>query len=409
MARLILGDPHLINEVNDRYNKTFNWIKNSISSFNMSSSIDRVSILGDVMDCEYITYRKLLYFYDFIELIKRTFEINDVEIIVGNHDKYSKTDSISNNLLRHIYYDGKVVSSIERFENILFVPHFYDKTQAEFSSDDINTTDIILAHIGSKDIFGDNELTVDYIKSLEGTEQHKIITGHVHNMNLNFEKEVYFIGSMKADSFSDSNIHFAVAYLNNEKELSFFIVPYTRMFLTFNVSSSEKLKKSLVKTFEEIDYMNRNYTKLDHEGIVSSVASNNSFLTSNISLKFRLMDDSIKKKDLDLIVEQCTRDVDSSDFMNIKIKTFIDISKIRFDGKKKEDPLIIISNQRIEEGRDKLKKYIVEMKENPLLNQRKAKKIFDSITDNELDLFVEYLISSKKEDQLDKLITFGKL
>jgi len=400
---LNLGDPHIVNEVNDKYKRVLEWISTALKSFNIYTDIDNINILGDVMDCEYITYRKLLYFYNFINNIKDEFKTNNVRIIVGNHDKYSKTDSISSNLLRHLYYNGEVISSITLKDGVLYIPHFYDKTQADFSNINNDDVNLIIAHIGSKEIFGENELTVEYLRDNIGFKNQRIITGHLHNIKLDYLSKNYYIGSLKADSFNEFSTHFSISYIDNNGKYFFLLIPYLKIFLTFDVYNNKKFKEDLFSKFKEIELYNKTFNLIDDNGVVLSMIDSEQYLTTNISIKTKLHVDDIKKKDIDLIVEQCRHELDDPSFMNIKIKTFINIDSLTRQTFKDESKVVVLDNKKIEEGRDKLKKLIEVIKEGPLSNQRKVKKTIDSITDKELDLFVEYLITSKKDGLLDDL------
>src|SRR5512138_1140541 len=108
--RLIMGDLHLLNEANDRYHKTISNIQDALTKFQLEKSIDGVEIIGDVLDCEWVTFKRISYFSVIMELIAETFSDN-IRILIGNHDKYFKNDEHGENIIRFIKFECDIVDA----------------------------------------------------------------------------------------------------------------------------------------------------------------------------------------------------------------------------------------------------------------------------------------------------------
>ena len=260
--RLILGDLHLLNEANDRYHKVIPNIHEALERMGYADKIDAVDLIGDVLDCEYVTYKRITYFSFVMDLIAEKFSDN-IRVVIGNHDKFFKNDQHDENIIRYIKFDGEIIDSPTIIDRMLYVPHYYSKDNFPIGLLDPKDFDVIIGHFGLEFVNGIEELTIEEMqRNFKGKT---IISGHIHNMDLAFDQNTYLIGSLKSESWKEQAPTYSVCILDGMKP-KFLVFPYHKMHLMVDVHGEDQFRDDLLKVFRKVHYHNLNYCLYNDDG-----------------------------------------------------------------------------------------------------------------------------------------------
>jgi predicted phosphodiesterase len=413
---LIIGDLHLTNEINDRYSIQMEHLKYVLDElkdkfFNGNLSIDRITLLGDVMDCEYITYRKVVYFNDFIQFLKSTFsETKDIKIIIGNHDKYSTIDGEKNNILRYFHDDIISVPTVEN--GILYLPHYYNKENLDLSILDEGVK-VVLAHAGTRDVFGNDEVTVEYL-SKHFSSDVPIISGHLHKYTFNQKKNYYIIGAMKAESFNDERLGCYVSLIDEETGKVFFLeIPYYKVYQIIRGETETEIKENLERVFSDIINLNTQIRLLDeNENVVfESNLGVDSLFTRIVNLRFEIDNGEVKPKNVSALLELVIHEIENDLFhaSKPKINSVFKLTKTKDEKSDEEalevDEIVARTNVIL----PKVTEFVNDIR-NSNDKTKQIKKHIDSITEDELSAFARYLAFMEFGEEFEtiKSLIFGE-
>lgn len=404
--RLVIADLHLLNEANDRYQKSFQTIQTALDLFNLKSEITAVDFIGDVLDCEYVTYKRISYFSYIIDLISDIFSEN-IRILIGNHDKYFKNDQHDDNILRHLKFTGEIIDAPTIIDRILYIPHYYNEENFPATLLNENDFDIIIGHLGiefSEDV---KELTVENVR--HHFKRVPIISGHIHNMNLDFNRNNFLLGSLKSESYKEQTPWYSVCIIDDNNIPKFITFPHYKSHPILDVYNEDDLRKDLLQLFKEIHECNTNYYLYDVNGNVLDKQPIDKYITSFLNIKFRVFDKNIKKKNIDLIIDYCKREIDDPIFMSINIKTVYHIESGDIGiSTGDDDRFIKIDKKEVSTQKMIIFQFIDNIKNGSklagLTSNKKFTKIIDSIDESEIERFSEFLVSTKKEKDFSELI-----
>jgi hypothetical protein len=403
--RLILGDMHLLNEANDRYNKVIPNIQEGLKKLDLLDKIDAVDIIGDILDCEYVTYKRITYFSSIMDLISELFSDN-IRVLIGNHDKFFKNDQHDENIIRYIRFDGEIIDSPTIIDRILYIPHYYNKDNFPAGLLEEKDFDIIFAHLGIQFVNGIEELTIENVRAL--FKKKPIISGHIHNIDLDYANNNFFLGSLKSESWKEQAPVYAVAIVD-KADPSFVIFPYHKIHLMVVVHDEDQFRKQLLEIFKNIHKANKFYIYYNKDGDEVSREPCDKYITSMINIKLKIFDKDIKKKDIDVIVDFCKHEIDDPTFVNLPVKIIYQIEN--------QDSTIVDSK-----GLDKFKvdkqlyadqkktvfDFIDSIRQGQKLvnlgKNKKFTKVVETIGEDEIERFAEFLLVSEKAKQFEELI-----
>lgn len=401
--KLIFGDLHLLNEASDRYYKIIPMIKDALSQFGVLSYVDSVDFVGDVLDCEYVTYKRITYFSFVMNLITEHFSPN-IRVLIGNHDKHFKNDEHGENIINYIKFDGEVVDSPSVIDRILYIPHYYNKDNFPVGLLNPDDFDVIIGHLGLEFADTIEELTLESVqKSFKGKT---IISGHIHNMDLNFDQNSFFLGSLKSESWKEQSPTYSICLLDNMNP-SFFVFPYHKIHLLIDVNDEDQFKNDLLKIFNKIHYHNINCCWYRNGDLVGKEQFDK-YITSIINLKLRVFNKDIKKRDIDLIIDFCKHEIDDPSFIGINIKTIYQIENPDSNISQDQKDIFKIDKQLFSDQKKIVYDLIDDIKSGKCLdnlsNNKKFMKVIDSVTDGELERFAEFIVVSDKSKDFNELI-----
>lgn len=403
--RLILGDLHLLNEANDRYNKVIPNIQSALERLDLLKYIEAVDLVGDVLDCEYVTYKRISYFSFVMDLIGENFSENR-RLLIGNHDKYFKNDEHKENIIRYINFDGEILDAPTIMDRILYVPHYYNKENFPAGLLNPDDFDIIVGHFGIEFVNGVEELTIEEIR--KHFKRKPIISGHIHNMDLAFSENIFFLGSLKSESWKEQCPVYSVCVLNGI-DPSFIVFPYHKMHLMLEVRDEDAFREDLLRVFKRVHEHNLHYIMYNKDGDVIGKEPCDKYMTSMINIKFKVFNKDIKKGDIDNIVEYCKHEIDDPSFIGIAVKSLYHIENEDNSGlqDKPSDKAKIDKSILIDKKKD-VYDLIDGIKEgNKMVNLGKNKKFIkmvEAITDGEVERFAEFLVFSDKSKEFKELL-----
>lgn len=406
--RLILGDLHLLNEANDRYHKIMPNIQSALQRMGFADKIESVDLLGDILDCEYVTYKRITYFSFMMNLIAEMFSDN-IRVIIGNHDKFFKNDQHYENIIRFIKFDGDIIDTPTVIDRMLYVPHYYNKDNFPAGLLDPNDFDVIIGHFGLEFVNGIEELTIEEMqRKFKGK---MIISGHIHNMDLAFDRNIFLIGSMKSESWKEQSPTYSICLLD-DRTPKFMIFPYHKMHLTVDVHGEDTFRDDLLELFKIVHYHNMNYCLYNKDGELERKELCDKYVTSMINIKLRVFDKNIKKRNIDLIIDYCKHEIDDPSFVNIAIKTLYQIENAVCNDDDSvnitQQDLVKIDKQALVDQKRVINDFIQDIKEGKTLESlgknKKFTKIVDTISDGEIERFAEFLLATGKSTDFVELL-----
>lgn len=403
--RLILADLHLLNEANDRYHKVIPNIHEALNQFDLLNKIDSVDLIGDIVDCEYVTFKRITYFSFIMDLITDQFA-ESKRVLIGNHDKYFKNDQHNENIIRYLKFDGDIIDAPTILDRILYIPHYYNHENFPAGLVDPNDFDIIIGHLGLEFVNGMEELTVEKVNKIYKNKP--IISGHIHNMDLNFEKNIFLLGSLKSETYKEQSPVYSACVLDG-KTPYFIVFPYHKIHLTVEVREDNSYRDELIDIFKRVHKHNMNYCLYNKDGDIINQVPCDKYLTSMINLKFKIFNKNIKKSDIDIVLEYCRHEVDDPAFMSINIKTMYQIENGESeDGVAIYQPEKKIDKSQLEEQKKKIFSMVEDIKSGRKLDRlsqnKKFSKILDAVSDGEVERFAEFLLSCEKASEFEELI-----
>lgn len=214
MRQLIIGDCHFGVSSNSVV-----WLENQLKFFNTqiidilnNKDIDRVVFVGDVFDIRYSVNQQIG-----IE-VKKMFrkildDFKDIEffVLAGNHDYYSPLEEFHEYNAYELVFGYEFEQAHPNFKIInnypyddkqgnLYLPWYYTENFQNFSDLLYN---IEIKEI--KNIFCHADLsTWDYSRT-SLLKKVKVWSGHIHNIIMNEEDNLYNIGAVFAFNFNDVN------------------------------------------------------------------------------------------------------------------------------------------------------------------------------------------------------------
>jgi hypothetical protein len=400
-----MADLHLLNEASDRYNKVIPNIKEALVRLNVYNEIEAVDILGDIIDCEYVTYKRITYFSAVMDLISEHLS-EKKRLLIGNHDKFFKNDQHDENILRYIKHDGDLIDSPTIIDRMLYIPHYYNKENFPAGLLDPNDFDVVIGHLGLEFTNDVEELTLEDIQKFYKGKT--IISGHIHNMNLNFDSKAFLLGTIKSESHKEQSPVYSVCVLDGVSP-RFIVFPYHKIHLTINVQDEDQFRDTLFDMFKTIHQHNSSYHLYNSYGDVEDKSPCDRYITSIINIKLRVFNKDIKKRDIDLIIEYCRHEIDDPAFMAVAVKTIYQIEN-------PECADVICANQeamKVDKAAfTEQKRIITDFMEDiksgeRLINlgkNRKFMKVVENVTEGEMERFAEFLLISKKEKEFFELL-----
>ena len=407
LMKLIFGDLHLLNEANDRYNKTIPNIHDGLAKLGFSDKIDSVDLVGDILDCEYVTFKRITYFSYVIDLISELFSDN-IRALIGNHDKYFKNDQNDQNIIRYIKFDGEIIDTPTIVDRILYIPHYYDSNNFPIGLLNEDDFDIIIGHLGIEFASGVEELTVEQIRNK--FKRKPIISGHIHNMNLDFANNTFLLGSIKSESWKEQSAIYSICVIDGD-DMHFIVFPYHKMHLMIDVHSEDQFREDLLKLFRSIHLHNSYHCMYNKNGDLEAKEPADKYMSSIINLKLKLFDKNIKKKTIDLIIDFCKHEIDDPAFMNINIKTILHLETSEqpvSDENDRRRDILNIDKQLVSDQKRLIFDLIDKIKSGAILadiaSNKKFVKSIESICDGEIERFSEFLVLCNKRKEFSELL-----
>lgn len=203
MKCLYVGDPHIKPNNIDEADRLMDFV----NDLALSKKVDRITILGDLMHTHAVVRLEVLEFWD--QWLDTLSEVQDLVVLVGNHDQ-SGNFSSDNNSLRVFQRMKKKTLHIVEYPKVIgsfgYISYIHDRDKfVEIANNLIDNygAKIIICHQtfdGAKyesGIYAPDGINPDLIKAP------LIISGHIHSRQA-FGK-VIFPGTPKWDSASDAN------------------------------------------------------------------------------------------------------------------------------------------------------------------------------------------------------------
>jgi len=165
----------------------------------------------------------------------------------------------------------------------------------------------------------------------------------------------------------------------------------------------------LLELFKQVHEYNTNYYLYDVDGNILDTKPIDKYVTSFMNIKFRVFDKNIKKKNIDLIIDYCKREIDDPIFMAINIKTVYHIENSDIGlSTGDDDRFIKIDKKDVSTQKMLVFEFIDSIKAGSklvsLMTNKKFTKIIDAIDDSEIERFSEFLVSTKKEKDFKNLL-----
>lgn len=243
---LVIGDVHL-NELYKLYitNVLFKYLE----LLTVTYTFDRVIFLGDIVDAPNINN-------DVSKLIKYLFNIfsdKDIIILVGNHDKITKIESIFDVII--LPDNVTIMSKLSFKDNEIFLPHYYKTVDIAIMCDSIiqyindnNYTEYyIYSHNDFSDIykFKNNFINITDTLNILNSKIY-LINGHNHVGVFKKSNNLHIlnIGCAINLTFNDTNLYNNFLIIDGN-ELNILQNKYSIQYFTFHINSSDHIYTQL--------------------------------------------------------------------------------------------------------------------------------------------------------------------
>jgi len=318
---LVIGDIHL-NELYKLYitNVLFKYLELVVNTY----TFDRVIFLGDIVDAPNMNNDVL----KMIKYLLMIFRDKEIIILVGNHDKITKTESVFDVII--LPTNVTIISKLSFKNNEIFLPHHYKITDITVMCDSvikyINDTDYkkyyIYSHNDFSDIYKFKNTFVN-ITDTFGILNSEIYLINGHNHVEVFKKSNTFhilnIGCAINTTFNDTNLYnnFLIIGDNKTKLLK---NKYSIQYFTFHVNSSDHI-------YTHLSTINRENLKFIKFTIHNPIVEIDENLRVEIVNNYNCIDLVI---DYDIDIGYNDVDCDS-EIIESNVKTILDKLNINMD------------------------------------------------------------------------------
>lgn len=299
MRQLLIGDCHFGTSSNSVV-----WLENQLKFFNSqiidileNKNIDRIVFLGDVFDIRYSVnqqvgievkklFRKLLNQFKDIEFF----------ILAGNHDYYSPLEEFHEYNAYELVFGTEFESAYTNFKLInnypyndkkgnLYLPWYYTENFQNFSD--------LLYNIDFKEIknlFCHADLTTwDYSRT-SSLNNVKVWSGHIHNIVMNEELNLYNIGAVFSFNFNDVNQSRYVYILEDDnivEKIENITTPKFKRF--FNDEIFDLTEDDIKNSYIQLCIYNSNINKAKYIEKIKEIK----IKYAEYSIRVRIIDDSM--------------------------------------------------------------------------------------------------------------------
>ena len=299
MRQLLVGDCHFGTSSNSVV-----WLENQLKFFNTqlinileNKNIDRIVFLGDLFDIRYSVnqqvgievkklFRKLLLQFKDIEFF----------ILAGNHDYYSPLEEfheynayelVFGSEFEQIYTNFKLINNYPYNDKNgnLYLPWYYTENFQNFSD--------LLYNIDFKEIkniFCHSDLTSwDYSRT-SSLNNVKVWSGHIHNIVMNDELNLYNIGAVFAFNFNDVNQSRYVYILEDDnivEKIENITTPKFKRF--FNDEIFELKEEDIKNSYIQLCIYSSNINKAKYIEKIKEIK----IKYSDYNIRVRIIDDNI--------------------------------------------------------------------------------------------------------------------
>jgi len=259
MSKLIIGDVHLNKNNVSFYSKL---LYPFLKQMNRLYDIDSVVFLGDIFTSSTIDNASLKLFKELILIYK---DIKDINILVGNHDLITKTESIYELLL--LNDNIKIYNELTFENNNIYIPYIFNSIDysilfnnvKEYINDTSYKNYYLYSHNDFSEIYKFRSTFFNIIPIFEKVDKIVyLINGHNHvpffkNRN-NFN--ILNIGSAINSNYNDSydNNNFLLIEKNNIKILQ---NKYSIKYYTFHIWKDSDVYHNIAK----LNINNHSYVK----------------------------------------------------------------------------------------------------------------------------------------------------